>query len=488
MSKSRRSYSFVCFRILLSTSCLVSFSSQGQAQDSFSSGSGSVYPADNTGATGYQESDSPDVFSQSPQKPALPGSTEGSRAEGQTSGITSRVGDRMPRDQYDKLVTMPDPRLMLGASLCDLTVRDLAGDEEPTPASFPPMPRAISLPAGLNASTVHIIANEEFGVPAADFSKWNLGSSAYAVRRRVLATGTPSVDGYDDVYIDKELMERIMDVGAKCGDNSDYDTRIAALGLKYGHPECRSYVAPDFLIDIQSKLDPPEIQELKRTLSFREHVAAIPASTDNPAQRARLATQLEGEHKLFDALVERLSVVDANNDGTSRYYLARLFCQINERKLAYETLKEALQGNWKKSERPILQKTYNLIGNILLTASRNAERKGNHGLCLVRLRNASIAFRRAIILDPSDENSLDGLLKAAKQGIVDTPDFDNYLLLGSAQMLFGDTEKAELSYAQCAQLSPSDPRLRLARAYKKQVKPKSESARKAAIGQLPVTR
>ncbi|CAN5565086.1 hypothetical protein BH11CYA1_BH11CYA1_48880 [soil metagenome] len=505
MTKSRRSYSFVCLRILVSTSCLVSFSYPVHAQDAFGSGY-QVYPTEGdyfytyTGATGTQQVDlrDPAVLR---QMPTLQGSTNGvlvpklqgvpggsceSIVEGENSAIDARVGDRMPRDQYDKLVTMPDPRDMLGASICDLTVRDMAGEEEPAPANLPPMPRAISLPVGVSADTVHIPRGEEFGASVINFTNWNLGSTAYSVRRRVAASGTPSVDGSDDIYIDKDLMEHIMDVGSKCGANDDYTTRIAALGLKYSHPECRTVVAPDFLIDVQSKLDPPEIQELKRTLSFREHVAAIPASTLNPAQRASLAAKLEGEHKLFDALVERLSVVDANSDGPSRYYLARLYCQINENKLAYETLKEALEGNWKKSERPILQKTYNLIGNILLTASRKAERLGHHDLSLLRLRNASVALRRAIVLDPNDENAVDGLLKIAKQAIVANPGFDNYLLLGSAQMLFGDREKAELSYSQCAQLSPNDPRLRLAKVYKKQLKPNSELARKAAAIQIEV--
>ncbi len=466
MTQSGRSLfrSSIWFKVFILSAFSLSLVPDVAAQDSFASSQDDTR-ASSQDDTRYNSSapDAGDVFIYQGAPPVL---------QGMTNGAFKAVnGDRMPRDQYDKLVSMPDPRVLLGASLCDLTMRDLAAEEEIAPANFPPMPNALVLPANFNVANVHLPVGEEFGAPVGNFARWNLGSTAYVVRRRVSGTPVP-IDGDDDIYIEKDLMERILDVGAKCGANVDYGNRVSALGLKYAHPECRDVVAPDYLIEVQSTLDRPEIAELKRTLSFRENVAREPASSLNPAQRAELAAKYESENRPFDALEERLCVVDANNDGTSRYYLARLYFSINERKLAYETLKEALESNWKKSERPVLQASYNLFGNILLMASRSAERNGLHDLSLLRLRNASVAFRRAVILNPSDENAVDGLLKVAKQAIAANPCFDNYLLLGSAQMLFGDIEKAELSYAQCALLSANDPRLKQARQFKKQLKNK----------------
>lgn len=446
----RPSLSVPIISCLFLSSFWVSLNTAALAQDAFGSGPGGGVDGFYSGDYAYGTQTSVTGVN----SPTLEGETNGTIAPYNLEGLI-----RLPRDEYDKLVTLPAPRILLGAALTDLTTREIAAEEEVAPPDFPPLPRSISLPAGVTNQACHYPSREEFAVPGGLSDGWNMGGTAYSDRRAVLAGAAPVVSGTTDLFIEQSLLDYIMKVGEMCGNNEDYNCRLGALGLKMMY----QYKLPELAFPMSGNEMDLEIRELKRALRFRENIAKIPAVTASCAARAKNAERLENCGKPFEALVERLRIVEISDDGPSRYYLARLYRRIGEKKLAFETLKEALEAKWKPRDRAILGQAHSLVGAILLDASHSASRINNRELHLLRLRNASIAFRRALIIDPQDAQAQDGLLRVAKEAVAADPSFDNYLCLAGANLLAGNTERAQIAYDECAEINAGDPRLRQAR-------------------------
>lgn len=426
-----------------------------QAQDAFGSGPGGGGTTEDTftsytlGSQGYY------------QMPTLQGETNGTITllDAEANGL-----NRLPRDEYDKLVTLAAPRVLLGAALTDMTTREIAAEENVAPPIFPPMPRSISLPADISAGNCHYPRGEEYGGTKVGEDGWNLGSTAYATRRAVLSGAAPVVSATDDVYIDQPLLDRIMHVNELCANNADYPCRLSALGLQMMH----EFKIPEMSFPLPTDFD-VQIRELKKTLTFRENIAKKPASSANAAARAKEASNLEKQGKLFAALVERLRVVEMADDGPSRLQLAKLYGKIGEKKLAYETIKEALEANWSSKDRNLMGQAHGLAGAILLDASRNASRNNYRDLSLLRLKIASIECKKALIINPNNQQAQQDMLKIAKLAVASDPSFDNNLYLAGACLLSGDIERAQFAYDQCAEINAGDPRLKQARSLVKYV-------------------
>ncbi|MBK9201256.1 MAG: hypothetical protein IPL73_02185 [Candidatus Obscuribacter sp.] len=196
---------------------------------------------------------------------------------------------------------------------------------------------------------------------------------------------------------------------------------------------------------------------------FKEAISAVKTSSATPMQRQKLAEKLEAQGKWYDALVERLRVVDMLDDGPSRFYLARVYQNIGEHKLAFETLRDAVSKDWSADEKPLLKECHLLMGESLFTSAREARKEGRADINMLRLRNASVSFRRAATMDPSDHRGANGLLKVAKEACAIDASFDNNLMLGGAYVLLGDLERAKMAYDECQAIAPDDVRLKHAR-------------------------
>lgn len=468
-SRAARSLSGALLSAALLSASLSLSASPCLAQDAFGCGPGGG-PVDtfSTGGYGYpvttvEGENYGDSFTSGeyPTAPTLQGETNGTI---EMQDEEDRGMARLPRPEYEKLVTLPAPRVLLGAATGDLTTREIAAEEEVAPPIFPPMPKAITLPPSVHPGQSYIPKVEEFGYAQINDGGWNLGSTAYATRRGLVNGKPMDISVMEDVYIDKALLARIMDVNELCSNNEDYLCRLSALGLQMLH----QFSIPELTFATPTDSD-PEIRELKRTLTFRENIAKKPASKANAATRAKEATSLEKQGKLFAALVERLRVVEMLNDGPSRYHLAKLYGKLGERKLAFETLREALEANWASKDRMLLGQAHGLAGAMLLDASRSASRNNHSELSLLRLKIASIECRKALIINPRDQQAQQDLLKIAKIAVTNDNSFDNNLCLAGAYMLSGEVERAQVAYDQCAEISANDPRLKQARSIVKYI-------------------
>lgn len=438
------------------------------AVDTFSTG-GYGYPATTVEGENYGDSfSSPgDSFTSGcslqplPLAPTLHGMTWG-RVD--PLDLESQGMVRLPRKEYENLVTLPSPRSLLGASSSDLTTREVAGEDEVAPPIFPPMPKSITLPSYVSPQKSYIVQSDEFSYSGMREAGWNLGSTAHMVRHGFVDGKPVDISVMQDVIIDKALLERIMSVNELCSNNEDYQCRVGALGMQMLH----EFSIPELKFAFTDESN-GEIRELKRTLAFRESIAKIPASNLSASARSNLAASLEKRNKPYVALVERLRVVEMANDGPSRYYLAKLYGKIGEKKLAFETLREAVESSWGPKDRALLGQTHALLGAMLLDASRNASRSNHPELALLRLKIASIECKKALIINPNNQQAQQDMLKIAKQAVTSEPSFDNNLYLAGAYLLNGDLDRAQYSYDQCAEISAGDPRLKQARSLVKYV-------------------
>ncbi|HMW88783.1 MAG TPA: hypothetical protein PKN86_15950 [Candidatus Obscuribacter sp.] len=450
---------------------VLAFPPSMQAQDAFGSGPS----AGMENVVEFEVADYGDYTVVTGRNGGLPG--EPPLLEGCTNGTIAEQDDtvHLPRDEYKKLVVMPDGREMLGLSLCDLTCREVAAEEELPPADFPIMPRTIALPPGMKMSGLPRPAGDEYAFWPRSCYGWNLGEYVDRGREHALAGVSVPVSGSDDVVITRKLLDEIMRVNELAAGNPDYSCRIAALGLKY-FSHCRVKESQEIARDQLDLESNREVVLLKRVLRFKESIARIKASDAPASKREMLAARLEKEGKLYDALVERLRVEEMQDNGVARYHLAMLYRRLGERKLAFEKLKEAVESTWAQTDRALLTRANVALGDSLMDASTAALRQGAEPLSLARLRNASAAYRRACVLSPRDQAAVTGLLRCCKQAAAIHPCFDNSLMLAGAYCLSGDFGRAQGLYDACAEINADDPRLRKARLVAQQCQRRSGSA------------
>ena len=131
------------------------------------------------------------------------------------------------------------------------------------------------------------------------------------------------------------------------------------------------------------------LDPLEAMAQFKQSLNQTKASTASPAQRAHLADRLEAQGLYYDALVERLRCVDLLDSGPSRYKLANLYLLMGEKKMAFETLKEATENHWSSAERDDLIATHIMLGDVLFDSAKDALRKGDR----IRIRGCEGGHR-----------------------------------------------------------------------------------------------
>lgn len=431
-----------------------------QSQDAFGCGPG--YYTTTTGSAGtYASAEDEEIgvdrFGSGPGPeagfaPSLEGATNGTICPAEEFGMRSQ---------------MPDGRLMLGQSLCDLSTQEVAADEEAPPPDFPPMPKKISILKEVNDQALHRMAEHKNLVDEfeSDEEPRPLGVQRTSVYAGKLSDAEIAADNerkarYARQYsVSRETLMRSQKVDRESANNPDFTARVAALSLKYRH-EQNSQNAFERARELLTKKPQSADEEVEKLTKFKESISAIKISNASPEQRQKLAEKLEAQGKWYDALVERLRVVDMLDDGPSRYYLARVYQNIGEQKLAFETLRDAVSKDWSGDDKPLLKECHLLMGDSLFKSAREARKEGRADVNMLRLRNASVSFRRAATMDPTDTRGASGLLKVAKEACAIDPSFDNNLMLGGAYVLLGDLERAKMAYDECQSIAPDDVRLK----------------------------
>ncbi len=457
-----------CFVVFASTLSLFSIANSVMAQDAFGSGPGGgdtrfqtftvgsggptfVWGVNESSPEDYDYADDPEYADSLGQAPALQGRTNGwiyPSAMGSQAQLLGSSGDtsstelvRIPRAEFKKLVEMPDGLDLLGLSFCDQTCLEIAAQEPNSPDAML-TPRAVSLSQASKGARSSYEGNN-FQKWGTSLSGWNLGVYVDPERR---APGEAAVvDGRLDKFIEPTLLAEVMRVGEICGNNPDYQARLAAYGLKYRrHFRERSAkeVALDASDAVSSKGD-SEIALLKRVLRVKTELAAIKPRSEDPGKRMQSAEKFEREGNYYEALVDRLRLEEMQDDAVSRYRVAVLYRELGEHKLAYEKVKEALECQFKPSEKSLQCKANILAGDILMEAVKEADRHGSLAISQARLRNATAAYRRACLLCPFDTAVGSRLLKAARLAEAMESNVENKLMLVGAYRYAGDSESAQ---------------------------------------------
>lgn len=439
-------------------------------------GCGSPQYQDSLGATSIQENNNyltgtqveDDSFVSTP---ILQGSTNGVIAPGQLDpeqaalqrndreGIRTITGDSVPvrDDEFRRATRLPDARALLGESICDQSSRPIACDEVKIPASFPPLPKQITIAKELTDSQVH---HDPLPSRPFDFSfPINLSGKGPLFR-------VPNVDDRrnlpPEVMVPASSVEAMSNANIEASDNPDYESRFAAYCMQIQHTgQVPTYLdAPMSLLRQAIGAEPSAYLAMAQ---LKLAIAKIPASQASAPERARLAERLEGQGKLYDALVERLRCVDICDDGPSRLRLARLYNRLKERKLAFEMLREAAEKSWSKNQYDELAQVHLLMGDYIYYVAQDAKKSGNLDLYMVRLRNASACYRRCLCLTPGNPDVANALIRICREAIALDHSFDNHLMMGGVALIAGDLERADNAYTECAAINSRDPRLNQAR-------------------------
>jgi hypothetical protein len=211
------------------------------------------------------------------------------------------------------------------------------------------------------------------------------------------------------------------------------------------------------------KQDPDAANAYSCMAKLKLAIAKNKACTDPPRQRAKMAEALERQGKPYEALVHRLRCADILDDGSSKHQLAKLYFKLNEKKLGFETLRDAAEKSWAKSQSDELSDVHYLMGKYIHELAKDAEKHGNDELRMLRLRNASACLRRAVCLDRYNREANSRLMQVAREAASLDNSFDNQLLIGSTNLIAGDLERADNAYRECTTINKQEPRLKEAK-------------------------
>jgi tetratricopeptide (TPR) repeat protein len=397
----------------------------------------------------------------------------------QLQGATNGTMRPVDEDDYRRESRMPNGRVMLGESLCDLTTREIAADDEAPPPDFPPMPKRISIPKVVT----ELKAKEKLARDNYDNERPIKGPENYWDRENYSNVGDDRVFSLRGTskYVSRNTIHEASKVNLDASNNPDFTAHLAAMSLKMQN-EARPKNFFEQTAEIVGKVTRTEPDDYTKMIEFKKSLTKIKESNATPVERAQLADKLEKSGRYYDALVERLRCVDLLDDGPSRFYLARVYTYMGEKKLAFETLKDAVEQSWSPSDRDLLIECHILLGDYLFDSAKEALRSGNAELNILRLRNASVSYRRAATMDRGNKKATWGLIKVAREAVSVDPSFDNYLLLGGAYLIAGDLDKAQVAYDECAELSPDNAQLKQARMiYQLAVRRRDQSPRAEAV-------
>lgn len=190
---------------------------------------------------------------------------------------------------------------------------------------------------------------------------------------------------------------------------------------------------------------------------------ALGKDPDNPAVRRNIGETAETEGRYGTAIVEYRKVVRMKDDGPSHYDLARALRKEGGVKDvdALQELKIAITKSW--SDKVELAKCHTTLGDLLWEYAKIARDKGSRDVALKRLNNAAISYRRAVTLNPSLADAIQGLKEVARESVAISPSFDNHLMLAGAYQLSGDFPHAKLEFEACWKANPNHPSLAKAR-------------------------
>lgn len=174
--------------------------------------------------------------------------------------------------------------------------------------------------------------------------------------------------------------------------------------------------------------------------------------------RQQAAEQFDSAKDAEAAVVERLKCVGISPSGKNFYLLGKAYEKAKCDLETYNALKDAVKEgtDLDKSE---LAECHLRLARILTEAANRAADRNCRELNLLRLRNASVEYRRAVSFDPQNTQAIDEFIKVARELESATPAFDNNLMLGSAYLLRWDFDHAKQCYDELAEEFANHPKV-----------------------------
>jgi len=192
-----------------------------------------------------------------------------------------------------------------------------------------------------------------------------------------------------------------------------------------------------------------------------ECLRASGKNADDPKVRHQIAETAETEGRFRTAQVEYRKVCRMTDDGTSHADLARSLLKDGQDVAAFEELKIAVNKQW--SDKVEQAKCHSMLGDLLWRYAKVARDRGDRQAGLKRLQNAAISYRRAVTLNPSYSDAIQGLKEVAREAVSISGTFDNHLMLAGAYQLSGDFEHAKMEFEEAWKKNPNSPALAKAR-------------------------
>ncbi|MCB9468603.1 MAG: tetratricopeptide repeat protein [Candidatus Obscuribacterales bacterium] len=192
-------------------------------------------------------------------------------------------------------------------------------------------------------------------------------------------------------------------------------------------------------------------------------IKALGKDPDDYSVREHMADEAETSGNFPVAVVEWRICVKMRDDGMSRYRLGAAMYKQGKIVEGYEMLMSAVNKTWEKDQKNTLSQAHALMGDILWSVAQKAKSDGRGDVFLKRLHNVSVCYRRAVTVNPDNTAAVQGLITATKEAVAVSDSFENNLMLAGAYQLASDFEHAQLHYAKCWRINPSDARLHKAR-------------------------
>lgn len=237
--------------------------------------------------------------------------------------------------------------------------------------------------------------------------------------------------------------------------NDTYRTNLSAAHLLYGKACKEKHKLGEAADQLRSAIFvDPNNAEADRLLD--DVISQTGRASSDAAYRKSLAESANQSGDFEVAIVEYRKSLQLHDDGPTRMDLARCMLRTGLVVDAFKEFSTASTKSWPADQaaQKSLSDCNRYIGDLLGEYAQVAKDEQNDVLYRTRLKNAGIAYRRALTINPLNTNAVVGLIDVSQKAISLNPSFDNHLTLAGAYQLQGDFDRAKMELSECKKLSP----------------------------------
>lgn len=238
--------------------------------------------------------------------------------------------------------------------------------------------------------------------------------------------------------------------------NETYRTNLSAAHLLYGKSCKEKHRLGEAADQLRSAIFvDPNNAEADRILD--DLISQTGKVSSDAAYRKSLAESANQAGDFEVAIVEYRKSLQLHDDGPTRMDLARCLLRTGLVVDAFKEFSTASIKSWPADQatQKSLSDCNRYIGDILGEYAQVAKDEENDVLYRIRLKNAGIAYRKALTVNPYNTNAVIGLIDVSQKAIALNPSFDNHLTLAGAYQLQGDFDRAKMELSECKKLSPN---------------------------------